>query len=165
MLPLTEATTNTFWGDEYQLRLYAQNVNGLSLDCRGGQFDKLCKVQKEVQADILLGQEHNLDSNHFQVKSILNDTSKQGWERYRLNIATTPISFQPMYKPGGSYFMLSMGNATGRVISQHTKDKWGRWVSQTLQAGAAGTTITIVLAYQVVTDFARGGTTTVATQQ
>ena len=59
--------------------------------------------------------------------------------------------------------MLTTGNATGRVASQD-QDKWGRWVSQSFQ-GAQGRTITIVSAYQVVTDVARGGTTTVTTQQ
>ena len=168
-LPLTDAISNTFWGDEclnhkdgFTFRLYAQNVNGLPLDRRGGQFDTLCQVLKEVQADVFLGQEHNLDSTQYQVKSILHDTSRQHWERYRLNIATTPISFQSMYKPGGT-IMLTTGNATGRIKSQD-QDKWGRWVSQTLQ-GAQGRTITIVSAYQVVTDVARGGSTTVTTQQ
>ena len=56
-----------------------------------------------------------------------------------------------------------MGNATGRILSE-TKDKWGRWVSQSFQ-GAAGRTITIVSAYQVVTDVPRGGSTSATTQQ
>ena len=167
-MPVSDAIYNKPWGDECQekpgnvFRLYVQNVNGLTLDRRGGQFDTLCQVQKELQADVFLGQEHNLDSTQFQVKSILHAASKQHWERYRLNIATTPISFKSMYKPGGT-FMLAVGNATGRILSE-TKDKWGRWVSQTFQ-GAPGRTITIVSAYQVVTDVARGGSTTVATQQ
>lgn len=45
--------------------------HGLSLDRRGGQFDTPCEVQKEVQADILCGQEHNLDSDKTHVRSIL----------------------------------------------------------------------------------------------
>ena len=59
--------------------------------------------------------------------------------------------------------MVTAGNATGRILSQ-THDKWGRWVSQTFQ-GAQGRVITMVSAYQVVTDIARGGTTTATTQQ
>ena len=168
MLPVTDAINITHWGDECEAKdchhvpLYVQNVNGLALDRRGGQFDALCQVQKEAHADVFLGQEHNLDSTHFQVNSILHATSKQHWERYRLNMATTPISFASMYKPGGT-FMLTVGNATGWILNQN-KDKWGRWVSQTFQ-GAAGRTITIVSAYQGVTDRVKAGTTTVATQQ
>ena len=169
-LPVAEAIYNKSWGDECHekprnvFRLFAQTVTGLNLDRRGGQFDSLCQIQKETQSDVFLGQEHNLDSTQFQVKSILHATCKQHWERYRLNIATTPISlFKSMYKPGGT-FMLAAGSATGRILSE-TKEKWGRWVSQTFQ-GAAGRTITIaVSAYQVVTDVARGGSTTASTQQ
>ena len=168
LLPVTEAMQNTFWGDPCEakaghlFRLYVQNVNGLPLDRRGGQFDTLCQVIKETQADVFLGQEHNLDSTQPPVRNILQETSKQHWERYRLNIATTPIPFRSMYKPGGT-FMLTVGNATGRILSQ-SHDKWGRWVSQTFQ-GAEGRTITMVSAYQVVTDTIKGGTTTVASQQ
>ena len=59
--------------------------------------------------------------------------------------------------------MLTVGNATGRIKSQD-QDKWGRWVSQTLQ-GSAGRQVTIVSAYQPVTDTSKPGTVTVATQQ
>ena len=74
---------NEPWGDLLQekppgqLRIYAMNVNGLSLDRRGGQFDTACAVQKEVQADVLCGQEHNLDSYKTQVRSILYATCCQ----------------------------------------------------------------------------------------
>jgi exonuclease III len=168
LMHLNDAAANLYWGDECLrkegniFRLYAQNVNGIPLDRRGGQFDTLCQVLKEAQADVFLGQEHNLDSTQYQVRSILHDTSKQHWERYRLNIATTPIQFTSMYKPGGT-FMLTTGNATGRIISQD-QDKWGRWVSQSFQ-GVQGRIVTIVSAYQVVTDVPRGGSNTVTTQQ
>ena len=117
---------------------------------------------REAQVDVFLGQEHNLDSSQYQVRSTLHDTSKQHWQRYRLNIATTPIAFKAAYKPGGT-FMLAVGNGTGRIISQD-QDKWGRWVSQTFQ-GMAGRTITMVSAYQVVADTVKGRTTTATTQQ
>ena len=104
MLPVAEAMQNVHWGDPCEakagclFRIYAQNVNGLPLDRRGGQFDTLCQVIKETQADVFLGQEHNLDSTQYQVRNILQETSKQHWERYRLNIATTPIPFLHAYR-------------------------------------------------------------------
>ena len=169
-LMLTHETTraNDYWGDMCldkmggHIRIYVQNVNGIRLDKRGGQFDSVCQVQKEVQADIFLGQEHNLDSSQYSVRSILHSTYRQHWQRARLNIATTPIAFKNTYKPGGT-FMLTVGNSTGRIKSQD-QDKWGRWVSQTLQ-GSAGRQVTIVSAYQPVTDASKPGTVTVATQQ
>ena len=123
--PLTHSTRmdNECWGDKCEdkegnhLRLYVQNVNGLRLDQRGGQFDVICQVQKEVQADLLLGQEHNIDAGQYSVRSILHNTHRQHWQRARLNIATTPIAFKKTYKPGGT-FMLTVGNATGRIKTQ-----------------------------------------------
>ena len=78
--------TNTAWGDDLQekadsvFRVYGQNVNGLSLDRCGGQFDSLCKVIKETQSDVMCGQEHQLDSGQHQVKSILYQTCRQHWQ-------------------------------------------------------------------------------------
>ena len=62
---------NNPWGDRVEnegdnvTRIYSLNVNGLSIDRRGGRFDDLCKVGKEVQADIICCQEHNLDTTRF----------------------------------------------------------------------------------------------------
>ena len=45
---------NKLWGDaleeklETSTRVYGLNVNGLTLDRRGGQYDTLCSVIKEV---------------------------------------------------------------------------------------------------------------------
>ena len=167
-LPLPMALDNQCWGDECNdkagdhIRLYVQNVNGIRLDKRGGQFDSVCQVQKKVQADIFAGQEHNLDSSQFSVRNILHNTHRQHWQRARLNIATTPIAFKNTYKPGGT-FMMTMWNATGRIKTQD-QDNWGQWVSQTLQ-GSAGRQVTIITAYQPVTDTCKPGTVTVATQQ
>jgi hypothetical protein len=76
-LPMTDAISNSRWGDECTekegniFRTYAQNVNGLSLDRRGGQYDTLCKVLREAQVDVFLGQEHNLDSTQYKCKKHL----------------------------------------------------------------------------------------------
>jgi exonuclease III len=159
---------NNPWGDSLMekqndhLRIYAMNVNGLSLDRRGGQFDTACEVQKEVQADILCGQEHNLDSDKTHVRSILYDTCRQHWRRSKIIFGTTPLSFHSPYKPGGT-FMVSAGDVSGRIVHQE-KDKWGRWVSQTLQ-GRAGIKVTIISAYQVVGTTITPGSITAASQQ
>ena len=69
-MTITNTRGNNRWGDDLSkeakipghLRVYASHANGIRLDARGGQFDTLCKVHKEVQADIMCGQEHNLDT-------------------------------------------------------------------------------------------------------
>ena len=99
--------TNQPWGDTIGdsgpniTRIYSLNVNGLSIDRRGGRFDDLCKVAKEVKADVICGQEHNLDTTRSQVRSVLYDTARQHWDRSRLILGTTPIPFDTNYKPGG----------------------------------------------------------------
>jgi hypothetical protein len=76
-LSLENLNNNVKWGDELgakpedTTRIYVLNVHGLSLDRRGGHFDDLCKVSKEVQADVLCGQEINVDVTQPMVRSIL----------------------------------------------------------------------------------------------
>jgi hypothetical protein len=61
VLSVENQRANTHWGDvllekpDCVTRVYAMNVNGLSLDRRGGKFSTVCQVQREVQADILCG--------------------------------------------------------------------------------------------------------------
>jgi hypothetical protein len=116
---------------DHVTRIYSLNVNGLSIDRRGGRFDDLCKVGKEVQADIICYQEHNLDTTRSHVRSVLYDTAQQYWSRTRLVFGTTPIPFETHHKPGGT-LMVSIGDITGRINAQ-SHDKWGRWTSQTFR--------------------------------
>ena len=68
---------NCSWGDQMKkkevstTRLYSLNFNGLSLDRRGGQFGTLCKITKEIQADVICCQEHNVDTSQPVVRSIV----------------------------------------------------------------------------------------------
>jgi hypothetical protein len=85
-LSTTNQCNNTHWGDKMEiksdgtLRVYAANVNGFTLDRRGGQFDMYCTALQEVQADVAFGQEHNLDTIQSPVRSILFDTVKKHWK-------------------------------------------------------------------------------------
>ncbi|KAI2495319.1 hypothetical protein MHU86_19218 [Fragilaria crotonensis] len=89
------------------------------------------------------------------------ETTRQLWQRSRLTLGTTPLDSKTMYKPGGT-LLLTLANATGRIIKQHS-DKWGRWVSQVFQGGL-NRQIVIVSAYQPVTDKVQAGQITVAAQ-
>jgi exonuclease III len=168
-LSVENERSNDEWGDSMILpkpnnttRIYGINVNGLTLDQRGGQFDVLCEVMKEVEADVVGGQEHNLDSDQTPVRSIIINTVRGHWNRSKATFGTTPIPFTNMYKPGGT-FMVTAGNLSGRIIAD-AKDPWGRWVSHTYQ-GRGNLTITIFSAYQVVSKEITPGSTTTAAQQ
>ena len=168
LLSVANQRTNCPWGDAMDkksataTRIYGLNVNGLTLDRRGGQFDVLCEVLKEVQADVMCGQEHNLDSDQTPVRSIIFHTIRNHWQRSKATFGTTPIPFNNMYKPGGT-FMVTAGNLSGRLI-QSDQDLWGRWVSHTYQ-GKGTNKITIMSAYQVVAKDITPGSTTTAAQQ
>ena len=159
--------TNIPWGDPLAAkpaqttRVYSQNVNGLSMDRRGGQFDDLCVIHKEVEADILCGQEHNLDTTQMHLRSYIYDATKQHWDRSRVIFGTTPIPFKGHYKPGGT-FLLTTGSVAGRVKDQ-IADKWGRWVLQKL-VGHGGQLLIIVSAYQPIDKRGKEGNLTIASQ-
>jgi exonuclease III len=137
-------------------------MNGIALDRRGGQFDLLCKIAQELQVDVLCGQEHNVDTSQPTVRSILYNTAKAYWSRFRLLTGSTNIQFATWFKPGGT-LQISMGHITGRIICSYT-DPLGRWVSQTFK-GRNGMSLTIISAYQVVNDSPHLGLTTAAAQQ
>jgi hypothetical protein len=168
LLSVENQGANCSWGDmmgekpETVTRIYGLNVNGPTLDRRSGLLDVLCKVMKEVQADVLCGQEHNLDSNQMPVRSIIFRTIRNHWQRSKATFGTTPITFNNMYKPGGT-FMVTAGDLSGRLL-QTDHDKWGRWVSHTYQ-GRGSNKLMILSAYQVVAKHIMPGSTTMAAQQ
>ena len=161
---------NRSWGDslndkadDHSIRIYAQNLNGISLHKDGGQYKEICDILTEVKADIFCFQEHNLDTTKYEVKNILYETTRKHWQRARLTISSSPIQFTGTWKPGGTG-ILSTGPATGRILKTG-HDPWGRWSYQTF-AGKEGKQVTIISAYQVVAQRqALKGQFTTATQQ
>jgi hypothetical protein len=77
-------------------------------------------------------------------------------------MGATKVDFTTWYKPGGT-LQLSVGDISGQITSSY-HDPLGRWVSQTLK-GKDGIQITIISAYQVVTDNTQLGATTATAQQ
>ena len=132
------------------------------MDRRGGQFDELCKVSKEVQADMVACQEHCLDTTQVIVRSIMYDTIRKSWPRSRLTLGTTPTPFVNMYKPGGT-MLFSVDHIAGRVLLS-SSDKWGRWTSQTLRC-QHDRKLTAVSVYQVNPDNKKKWVVTAAIQQ
>ena len=158
---------NDPWGDQLQAkpptvtRVYSQNVNGLSMDRRGGQFDDVCTMHKEIEADVFCGQEHNLDTTQMHIRSYIQDAARQHWDRSRVIFGTTPIPFNGNYKPGGT-FIMTTGSVAGRTTKQVT-DKWGRWVLHEF-VGKASQKLIIVSAYQPIDKRGHEGNLTIASQ-
>jgi hypothetical protein len=136
-LSMENLSSNQPWGDIVQekkpftTRIYSQNVNGLQYQKDGGQYVELCRVAKEVQADVLCIQEHNLDTTQHQVQHTLHQATRKHWQRAKLTVSSSPITFQGTWKPGGTA-ILSAECITGRLVdSGH--DSWGRWTYQTFR--------------------------------
>jgi exonuclease III len=168
-LNMENLVSNQPWGDILQekptgtTRIYSQNVNGLQYQKDGGQYLELCQITKEVQADVLCVQEHNLDTTQYQVQHTLHQTTRKQWQRAKLTVSSSPIAFQGTWKPGGTA-ILSVASITGRLAGCG-HDAWGRWSHQTFR-GQQGFQLTVISAYQVV---AQSGTSkgqfTAGTQQ
>lgn len=148
---------NRPWGDVIEgnkeigiTRIYCQNVNGIKLETDGGQYKELCQIQQEVQADIACYQEINLDTTQYQVNQTVQTTTRQFWHRARVNLASSTITFQNQWKPGGTA-IISTGSITGRVIATG-HDELGRWSYQTFQGGNRRQ-LTVISAYQVVAKY------------
>jgi hypothetical protein len=65
------------------------------------QFDTLCKVVQEIQADIICGQEDNVDTSQQVARSSLYHTLRQYWQRFRLQTGSTQQLFVQWYKSSG----------------------------------------------------------------
>ncbi len=108
-LSIENSRQNNPWGDECQgkenniTRVNAINLNGLQLDAKGGKFDSVCRSIKDLQVDVLCGQEDNVDTTQLSVRNILFVTAHQHWERNRLQIGTSPIPFETQFKPEGRW--------------------------------------------------------------
>lgn len=168
-LNMENLTSNHAWGDILQqkttgtTRIYSQNVNGLQYQKDGGQYLEFCQVAKEVQADVVCIQEHNLDTTQYHVNQTLHQTTRKQWQRANLKMSSSPIAFNGTWKPGGTG-ILAVSSITGR-LADAGQDDWGRWSYQTFK-GQQGAQITVVSAYQVVDQRqAQKGQCTTATQQ
>lgn len=124
-------------------------------DMVAGQFNDICTVIKELDADIFGGHEHNLDTTQMQVRSTLYETAR--------HLDTTPMSFHSHYKPGGT-FLITVGNASGRILHQKP-DRWGRWVSYEFSGKDRTRLLVAISAIQPVAKHGHEGNLAVSAQQ
>jgi hypothetical protein len=144
------------------MRIYAINVNGLSIDRRDGSFDDICRSIREMQVDNLCAQEHNLDTTQSNIRSVLYETATKHLERHRLVVGTSPITFSNFYKPGGT-MIVTVDSLMGRVVKQD-RDWWGRWVIQEF-IGRGNRRLALFSVYQPVDRTSQAGRVTVTAQQ
>ena len=163
----TNSINNDPWGDILHdkpatiTRVYVSNINGMHLDARGGKFDTICRIVRDIKADIFCAQEHNVDTTQGPLRKIIFDTAHQHWERHRIVVGTTPIQFKTPFKPGGT-LVLTVESLTGRICKQ-IRDKWGRWSGQEYLC-QGGKKLVVLSAYQPIVKGGCTGKITVAAQ-
>jgi hypothetical protein len=127
-------------------RLYFINLNGINLTKGAVKFRDLCSEIKQADIDILAASEHNLDTNKFVVRQLLQQMATQSFDHHTIQTATSSIPADKFYKPGGT-MLLAQGNVVGR-IKERGSDPLGRW-SWIKLIGRNKRLITVISAYQV----------------
>ena len=127
-------------------RVYFINLNGLNLTKGAVKFRDLCSEIQSAEIDIFAAAEHNLDTNKFAVRQLLQGMAKKSFQHHHLQLATSSVPAHKFYKPGGT-MLLAQGNTVGR-IKERGSDTLGRWSWIKLLSRNKGL-ITIISAYQV----------------
>jgi hypothetical protein len=102
-------TQNIPWGDtmthpksQNTFRIYCQNINGLKLDAKGGDLNRISAFVHEYQCDMIAFSEINLDVSKYQVCKIIDDTIGRSFDANKYAMSTSKIPFEGFYKPGGT---------------------------------------------------------------
>jgi hypothetical protein len=133
--------------EEGTFRIWGNNFNGLTIDDSGGDFMELCDEAATMQADIVLGTEHNLDARKYYVRKKCYETCRQHSTvgHYKLQMSSTVIKAATLYKPGGT-LLLARGNCVARILDGGD-DAMGRW-SYIRMAARGNRVVSIIMAYQ-----------------
>ena len=128
-------------------RLYYQNVNGIQIDDKGGDFTAICSTIHHLGCDLVGFCETKLDVSKYEVeKSILSSLHSQ-FRNNKVAATTSTIPFDGYYKPGGT-MTICVDHHTSRFQNKF-EDSLGRWSTISLN-GKNGRVIHFTTIYQVV---------------
>ena len=101
-------------------RMYFVNVNGISYDSDGGDFNTITSTVAHYDIDVLGISETHLDTSRRPVCEALRKAARSQLRSSHVNLVTATSSLQyPSYvKPGGT-LLLSQGSITGRHHHHH----------------------------------------------
>ncbi len=100
--------------DPANTRLYFININGINLDKQAVQFRDLCTKMKKAEIHIMAIAEHNLDTEKFAVRQLLEKNAQRTFPHHVLQTSTSSIPANKFYKPGGT-MLLAQGDVVGRI--------------------------------------------------
>lgn len=162
-------TSNEPWGDEVQdlqmgnIRIWSQNVNGISTSDNFADFVDVCDELKTNSASIICLQETNIDWLQYRPRARCEQILRDTFGKVRLITSTSSVKSPSFYKPGGTC-MAIVGDWTGRIMESGADDL-GRWTWARI-SGINGHTILIVNVYNVCkNNIEKAGPTTAFAQQ
>lgn len=116
------------------IRIYVQNINGLSWNRDGGKWPYICEVMASLQVDIACFSEINTDTNRYEVRKRIESICQKYFDKNSLVMATSSLRTVTLYKPGGTAIVAC--NAITTRICKHTRDRLGRWTSFCFQTSS-----------------------------
>ena len=142
-------------------RVYFINVNGLSP--YNESLRSLLIDLASIHVDYLCISEHNMATDKYSVSAACRKVIKTVHQHHRWIAATSKVSFEHVYKPGGTMSLVT-GSLTSRVRRQYA-DEYGRWCC-TVFGGKRQRSLAIINVYQVSQkDHVTTGPFTAQTQQ
>jgi hypothetical protein len=134
-------------------RIFCQNINGLKLDAKGGDLNRISAFVHEYQCDMIALSEINLDVSKYQVRKIIDDTIGRSFDANKCAMSTSEIPFDGFYKPGGTLTAIFEHNVC--QFQSKFSDSMGCWSTISL-TGWRGRVIHFVTVYQVVAKTTKG---------
>lgn len=121
------------------MRLYSQNVNGISLSNMEEDFHHMMDLMSVRMVDVIGWSETNIEWFDYDVNQKLYRIMKQHYPGGAWKPSTSKIPMKSTYKPGGNLLILDKA-IKGRTMEFQT-DPMGRWVWSTLQGSINPITI------------------------
>jgi hypothetical protein len=144
---------NVPWGNTLEkdkpegvFHMYGMNLNGFRLNKKGGDVTEFFVMASSISANFIGCSEHNLDFTQFRVQDTAYQAIHNTVEHSKVVWSDTPITFNNMYKPGGTMSCV-ISNGVARV-KETGSDDMGRWTYIKL-AAKDNHVITVITVYQV----------------
>ena len=150
--------------NENIIRIYSQNVNGISKSSDYNEWEIILEHLQNFQVDIACLSEINLDLNKARVKYKLNEKARILDKTCSLVMTASKYSTSDNENKRGGILSMVRGHWSGREIEKGA-DKLGRWTFTTL-SGKANRKVTIIAMYRVCDQRSHGdGGCTIFMQQ
>ena len=148
---------------EGTIRLYSQNVNGISYFNNYGEWEIMLEELHDRQVDVACLTEINLDLQKPEIKYSLVEKAKALDKGIRMEMTASKTRIDNSPAKRGGVMVFARGNWSGRVVRSGS-DTLGRWSYLTMQ-GKREKKTTIITLYRVCEQKNQAGNCTIYMQQ